>query len=112
MYDTRVETRNLDLFKAELARIAPALITECSSRQMQHDLACSISANDDPHLVTLNSKEWWDFRPSRVDTTRIMSMFFTDSKKDPVQSMASLISLMPTIVPPYIESIPQIAKKI
>ena len=111
MYDTRVETRNLDAFKAELARIAPALITECSSRQMQHELACSISVNDDPNLVMLNSKEWWDFRPSRVDTTRIMSMMEIGDSNNQVKNIASLIFLMPGMEASYVQSIPQIAQK-
>lgn len=91
----QVPSKNLDQFRKEVAKISGVLITECGSRKAQNDLACSIKS-DSPigkNVLSLNSKEVFDFIPSNIVTSNLMKLTDSNDGKELIKHLAKSLPL-------------------
>lgn len=91
----QVSAANLDQFRNEIKKISGVLITECSARKAQNDLACSIKTDADmgPNAFSLNSNKLYDFIPSNIDISSLMRLSKSTNGKELIKSLASSLPL-------------------
>ncbi len=91
-----VDAKNLDIFRNRLNQESGKLITECSSRNEQRDLACSIKSNKTfPWIVDVNSTDLFDFLPKSIDLGKITQLLIDKEKTAPEEFWKFIASFVP-----------------